>query len=176
MPSQQPDFWKPALLSGGLFGFLSAVPLLGALNCLCCSLVVGGGVLSAFLMVRASAVPLTYGHAALGGAVTGGIAAVVWGFFSMAFSFALKRDLAGEIERASEQFSGMGPEMSEVARVLAGIAAPVLFALLAAAAVVIWMPFGLAGGVLGRALFEKRTPAPPDQASGPASGLDRMGG
>ncbi len=49
MSDSGPDMLKPTLLAGVLFGIVSAMPVLGLLNCACCSLVVGCGFFAAFL-------------------------------------------------------------------------------------------------------------------------------
>jgi hypothetical protein len=167
---QQPDFWKPALLSGAIFGFVSAVPFVGFLNCLCCSLILGSGMLTAYLMIRASTVAVGYGWAALGGAVSGAVAAVMWGLFNLVFSLLLQRDFSEEIRQAAEQANQVSPGAEEAARILEGLAAPVLMAIFTLMMMVIFTPFGAAGGLIGRALFERRTPPAP--GTGEALGLD----
>ena len=172
MPQQQTDFWKPALLSGALFGFVSGIPIVGLLNCLCCSLIVSAGVLTAYLMVRGSAVPVSYGMAALGGWISAVAASLAWGVTQMLVSAVMRRDFSEEIRRAAEQAQQMTPEAGDAARILEGIAAPILLGLFTCMMMVIFSPFGVAGGLIGRAIFERRTPPPPQAGMTGSSGLD----
>jgi hypothetical protein len=43
---------KPTLISGVLFGVAGALPVIGILNCACCSLLVGAGFLAAYLYAK----------------------------------------------------------------------------------------------------------------------------
>jgi hypothetical protein len=168
MPQQQTDFWKPALLSGAVFGFVSGIPIVGLLNCLCCSLILSAGVLTAYLMVRGSAVPVSYGLAALAGWISAITAAVMWGVTQMLVSAAMRRDIAEEIREAAERAQQMTPEAASAARILEGIGGPILLALFTFMMMGIFSPFGVAGGLIGRAIFEKRTPPPPSGMAGAA--------
>lgn len=168
--SQQPDFWKPALLSGAIFGFVSAIPFVGLLNCLCCSLILSSGMLTVWLMVRGSTVPVGYGMAALGGGLSGVVAAVMWGLSTMVISTLMRRDMAEEIREAADRAQQVSPGAEAAARILEGIAAPVLMAIFCVVLMVVFTPFGVAGGMIGRAMFERRTPPPPDART--ALGLD----
>lgn len=167
---QQPDIWKPALLSGAIFGFVSSIPFVGMLNCLCCSLILGSGMLTAYLMVRGSTVVVGYGMAALGGAISGAVAAIMWGVSQLFLSLIMQRDLTEEIRQAAEQANQMSPGADEAARILEGLAAPLLMAIFTLMMIVCFTPFGAAGGLIGRAVFERRTP--PTPGAGAALGLD----
>ncbi|MGH9866730.1 MAG: hypothetical protein ACREAA_01000 [Candidatus Polarisedimenticolia bacterium] len=166
--SQQPDLWRPALISGAAFGIASAIPIVSLLNCLCCSLIISSGVLTTWMMVRGSTVAVTYGQAALGGAIAGAVAAVTWGLATLLVGMALQRDFTEDMREAAERTQQMTGE--DVAAVLEGIAAPVMLAIGSCILIVIWVPFGIAGGVIGRAIFEKRPPA----ATAAPEGLDTM--
>lgn len=52
MEKNGPGIFKPALISGLLFGFLGGAPFVGLLNCACCSLILGSGFVAAFLHSR----------------------------------------------------------------------------------------------------------------------------
>ena len=49
MDDRSPSMLKPTLIGGGVAGAVASLPLVGALNCLCCSLIIAGGFLAAFL-------------------------------------------------------------------------------------------------------------------------------
>jgi len=158
---QQPDIWRPAIISGAIFGFVSGMPIIGALNCLCCSLILAAGVMCSFMMVRASAVPLAYGHAALGGFVTGVVAALVNSFMTGFMLVVSGASLKDRIEESSHQMQQYLPNAEEASRMISSVPGYAILTMLALILLVIYAPFGAVGGVIGRALFERRTPAGP---------------
>ena len=52
MTTRKPDIFKPALISGLIFGFLGGAPIVGMLNCFCCSLILASGFTAAFLTAQ----------------------------------------------------------------------------------------------------------------------------
>jgi hypothetical protein len=52
--NQAPSMLKPALISGVAFGVAGAIPFVSALNCFCCALVIGSGMLASFLYSKES--------------------------------------------------------------------------------------------------------------------------
>ena len=53
MDNQAPSMLKSTVIGGAVFGAIAAVPLVGSmLNCLCCSLITGGGFFAAYLYSR----------------------------------------------------------------------------------------------------------------------------
>lgn len=177
-PQEPADIWKPALISGTVFGLASAIPLVGLLNCACCSLVVGSGLLSCFMMVKGSSVPVTWGRAGLAGALAGAITAIVSSMGELLVTIAMGRtieeNLNGAIDRAGEFL----PNASEAGQMLANIPSFVLIAILTVITMFVFAPFGAVGGVIGRALLEKRAlppGAPPMESAvppGPPPTLD----
>lgn len=164
------DIWKPALIAGTVFGFLSGVPIVGALNIACCSLIVGAGVLASFMMVRGSEQALTYGRAALGGMIAGAVASPVQSATSLLFTaMVLRRDPQQELQQALDSLSNYLPDAGETMKVLNSVplilwmtASMVLF-------VFVFAVFGMLGGVIGRAMFERRV-APTTPPAGSDSG------
>lgn len=161
MQTQEPaDIWKPALVSGTLFGVASAIPFVGYLNCACCSLVVGSGVMACYMMVKGSVVPVTWGRAALAGTVSGAIAAIVSSMVQLLVMIALGHSIEENINQAIDSAGQYMPNAAEAGQILSNIP-PILFVMVTAMiALVLYAPFGALGGVIGRALFEKRTPPP----------------
>jgi len=157
---QQVDIWRPALISGAIFGFIAGVPFVNLLNCLCCSLILGAGVMSSLMMVRASAGPLGYGRAALGGFVAGVVAAPASTVASSLFSILMGTNVKEQIEQSSRMMEQYLPDAGEASRVLASIPAIMITLMVTLILVVVFAPFGAIGGVIGRAIFERRTPAP----------------
>lgn len=160
---KQADLWKPALITGSIFGFVSGVPFLGAmLNCLCCSLIVGAGVMSSWMVVRGSLEPVTYGRGALAGALSGVVATVVQTVVSLLFGLMIGINPGDQIQQALDQASDLSPEMQRAAEVVASIGLVSLMVIGVLFSMVVYTAFGALGGVIGRAIFEKRPTAPPE--------------
>src|SRR5512137_1271769 len=84
------SFLKSALIGGVALGVLSALPVLGAVNCLCCAWVIGGGMLAAHLYVKDSPTPVTLGTGVLLGLLAGVVGAVVDTLFTIPLHMALR--------------------------------------------------------------------------------------
>lgn len=143
----------PALIGGGLAGVLSAIPFV---NCLCCLWIIGGAMLSAYLLSKDSKVLLTSGDGAIVGGLTGIIAAIVDFFVSIPFqamSDEMARSImekiseyADEIPEGWESFlEGGGFEASMAMNILGLLIAAVVFSIL-----------GALGGILGMSMFGKK--------------------
>jgi len=162
------DIWKPALIAGGVFGFVTGIPILGdLLTCLCCAPIVAAGVLSAYLMVKASLEPLTYGRAAIGGLLSGLIAAPASMLSTLLFLAVRGETMTDHVEESIEQMSQFSAEVQSVAEMVAGVATPILALAGVFILLIIFAPFGTVGGILGRAIFEKRSAQPPAMQPGP---------
>ncbi|HEY3175229.1 MAG TPA: hypothetical protein VGK94_05650 [Candidatus Polarisedimenticolia bacterium] len=179
------DIYKPALIAGAIFGTWSGIPILNLPNCACCSLIVGSGVLACFLMVRSGAAPVTWGRAALAGAMSGAIAALVSSMTGILVMAALGRSFEQNLQESVDRASQMIPAAAEAAEIMARIPSSIFLIATMIISVFIDAPFGALGGVLGRALFEKRAelpptappsdvmpPASPTEGSGPPEGGD----
>ena len=70
---------QPAAIAGGVLGVVSQIPLINLLNCACCALAIGGGMLASFLYFndQPAVSQRPYGDGAVLGLITGGIGAVV---------------------------------------------------------------------------------------------------
>src|SRR5262245_9480899 len=97
---QKGDLLMSSLVAGDTFGVVSGVPILGAINCLCCSLILGAGATASFLLIRSSQEPVDYGRAALAGGLAGLVAAPVWVVTSLAFLFLRGRSLEETMQEA----------------------------------------------------------------------------
>ena len=72
--TERPQMLKSTLIGGVIFGVWAAIPFLGAVNCLCCALVIGAGFLASYLYskeCRAAGVEFRPGNGALIGLVAG---------------------------------------------------------------------------------------------------------
>ncbi|MCA9809300.1 MAG: hypothetical protein KC473_03095, partial [Candidatus Dadabacteria bacterium] len=68
--------FQPALLGGLFIGVLSALPVIGALNC-CCLWVILGGMLTAYLEQQNTPLPLETSSAALSGLMAGALGGII---------------------------------------------------------------------------------------------------
>lgn len=163
MDKSAPSMLKATLIGGSVAGFVAALPVVGALNCLCCALVIGGGFFAAFLYSRdcqQAGAAFRPGNGALVGLVAGlfySIAATVTGVVVRAIMPAPNVD---EIIEQLEQFE-LEPEMVEsiaewveMSQSSSGLLMMFFLTLLVAAA------FSTIGGLIGGAVF-KVEPAPP---------------
>lgn len=158
---KQADIWKPALISGALFGFLSGVPIVNALNCACCSLIVGAGVWSSYMVIRGSLEPVAYGRAALAGLAAAIFALPVVWLTQGVIMILSPVDLMEQLRESIDQASGVSPEFAESAEMIETMGLPMIMAFFGMVQACFFTIFGTLGGVIGRALFEKRSPLPP---------------
>ena len=167
MEKSAPSIWMPALIGGGIFGLLSGIPFVGALNCACCSLVIASGFVAAFLYskeCRKSNVEFRAGSGAKVGLMAGLVHGVVWTAVSGVFQAIF--DSEASFEEAIEQIRSnpqIPPEMADnFVR---------LFEFLSSAGILVFLFLFLAlgvifatiGGLIGGAAFkvEPEAPAPP---------------
>ncbi len=155
-----PNRLKAAAIGGGAAGVASQIPGLSLVNCLCCALVVGGGMLAAFLALRNE--PATekapYGDGALIGALAGVVAAIVGAIVLIPIA-ALFGDPMEQMVRMLEGLEGIPPEVLDAmggdAAGAVGAFALVGFLMSLAVDVV----FAAIGGVIGAAVFHKKPSA-----------------
>jgi len=76
-PEGELDFLKPAVTGGLALGILSAIPLISALNVLCCLWAQAGGGLATWLLNKQRPGGLKYGDGAFAGVMSGLIGAFV---------------------------------------------------------------------------------------------------
>lgn len=162
----QEGMLKPALIGGVLLGVLSALPVVGAVNCLCCAWVIAGGVVAANLYVKSAPVAVTLGTGALLGLVTGAIGAIVDTVFSIPLHIAMAgagMGVAQQVRQAAEQLP-MTPETRDalLGIVSAGGGTGIFFMILSGIfKLVLYSLIATIGGALGVAIFEKRKPGVP---------------
>jgi len=169
MQNQQPSMIGPALIGGGVFGFLSGVPFVGALNCLCCALVIAGGFVAAYLYSRPckdAGVPFTAGNGALVGLVAGVVHAVVATVVSSLAQLALG---GGDWQQMMDQFGGqMDPEaMEQITRFMESTGPFVMVLIGLLLWLVLGAVFSTIGGAIGGAVFKQEPPAAPPAMTPP---------
>ena len=147
-----PNRTKAVLIGGGFSGVLSALPIIDVANC-CCLWVIGGGVVTAWLLQREQAEPIELGEGALGGLLAGIVAAGVFAVVSLPVQMAMgslgmfdigELDVPPEVREVIETYSS-----SAALRVLVGS-----FIMLIAGAI-----FSTLGGLLGAFFFRKAAPS-----------------
>lgn len=169
--------FQPALIGGIVLGLLSSIPYVNIGNVLCCMWVLIGGALATYLYIKKSPAPVQMGEGAVLGMIAGGIGfviSVVVGLplnilagnpFAKMFLDWLAKMNPEQGERALEQYERMtsAPFMDQVMAAFT----PFIFINL-----IIFVAFGLLGGLLAVPLFEKRKgqqvapPLPPPDFSG----------
>lgn len=135
---------KPAILGGLIVGLLSGVlSIIPIVNYCCCIWSIGGGVLAAFLYVKASPVPVRIGD----GALVGGLAGVVGGILYLIINLPITLLIVGAAGMSSQlRQAGVDVPFSPILLVvISSMVTAVILAVLATL-----------GGVIGVAIFEKR--------------------
>jgi hypothetical protein len=159
MNEQTPSIWMPSLIAGGVFGVLSGMPLIGALNCACCALVIGCGVLAAFLYSRScreAGVGFRPGRGALVGLAAGLFHALAATVISTIANL-----IVGDFERSLEQmqqFMPPDPEAAEaverMVEIMESLGPIGMFFIGLIFWVVLSSIFATIGGLIGGALFK----------------------
>jgi hypothetical protein len=142
-------------------GVLSALPLVNFGNCCCCLWVICGGALAAYLRQQNSPTQIEAAEGALVGLMAGAVGGVIATILSIPFLL-----LVGPYQRQiMERVLANNPDVPAEAREAiqrfgagAGAAMTIVGMLIT---IVIDVVFGLIGGLLGIALFKKKTPPPP---------------
>lgn len=155
---------KPALIGGVVLGILSSLPVI---NCLCCFWVIAGGVIAAYLYVKDSSVPVTLGRGVSLGLLTGFLGAIVMALFSIPLHLLVNPGV-GMLEQMRQSMSQVPNVPPETRRMMEGLFAHggIFYALSLIFMLAFCCVFGMAGGAIGVAIFEKRkpgdsTPPPP---------------
>jgi hypothetical protein len=163
MANQEPPMLKAALVSGAIFGFVAGLPGFELLNCACCSLMIGSGVLAAYLYAKdCRATGLFFGAAR--GATVGLISSLFYTIVT-ALIQAARRGLFGVPDPAEAlevmERLGVPPESLEIAsrwvelmQGWIGMVFEFFFTLLLAAV------FATIGGLIGGAAFKVEPPPP----------------
>ena len=155
-------FTQPALVGGTVLGVLSALPIVAAGNICCCLWVVSGGAVAAYLLQQNDPAPITTGDGALVGLFAGLIGAFIYLALSIPITILIapmeRAFMQGLLERLSENVGsmpadlrgGMGSYIGQGIGLMIGF----IFMLFLGSG------FSTLGGLLGAALFRRRSPAP----------------
>lgn len=146
---------QPALLGGVYIGVLSALPFINIGNCLCCMWVVTGGMLTVYLQQQSKPEPVETADAVVGGLLAGLVGAVV----SAVLGF-LMTSVTGPMADETIRQVLENPELPAEARdFLSRFASSRSMAFLGLVVTIpVFCVFSMLGGLLGLALFRKKTP------------------
>lgn len=158
-----PPRLQPAIYGGLFIGVLSALPLINIGNCFCCMWVIGGGLLTTYLMQQNYPYPIKVEDALLGGLLAG----VIGGAVSTILSIPMAMMMGGYQARMLERLAS-NPDMPEQTRQLLenfatnSLAFGAIRLVAGLISVAVDAVFGMLGGLLGVALFRKKDvpPAP----------------
>ncbi len=168
--NSSPSIWKAAAIGGSVAGFLSALPLVGALNCLCCSLIVGGGFLAAFMQSGACkrmGAPFGPGPGAMVGLACAPFYAIVSSLVGLLLrAIGLAPDPEQMMEQMRDGMADAPPEVAEMMEKFVGAAAGGSVLLSIVMGLVFGAIFCTIGGLIAGAVF-KNQPAPPVASSPP---------
>jgi len=160
----QEGMLKPALIGGVVLGILSALPIISAVNCLCCAWVIAGSMLAANLYVKSSSVAVTLGRGVGLGFLTGAIGAVVDVLFAIPIHLMMRGmgvNFMEPLREAVEQIPNIPPETKEaLGSIFTEGSGSGIFFIIAGGffTLFIYSIVGMLGGALGVAIFEKRRP------------------
>ena len=152
--------FKAALIGGGVFGVLAALPYINMINVVCCALYIGGGVLAAYLYLKDQppAEKTPYGDGALVGLIAGAIGGVVTTIVgALVLASGLGPDM-GDPGAALDQLDQAGIELPDIVRDMlggGGISAAMLGTQLVMN-VILYGIFATLGGLVGVAIFHKK--------------------
>jgi len=150
---------QPVLLGGLFIGVLSALPVINAGNCCCCLWIVAGGVLAVYLRQQSYHGQINAAEGALVGLFAGLLGGIIGALLSIPIQMMLGPLQQEWISRILESNPDVPAEMRDMMqRTVAGGAVQGIFALVN---VVISAVFGLLGGLLGVAIFNRKAPPQP---------------
>jgi hypothetical protein len=145
---------KPAVIGGLVMGALSALPVVSLGNGCCCLWVICGGLVAAYMLQEQEPGPISPAD----GATVGLFAGVIGAFVSLVFSIPLGLLLAPMQRQLVDRLLQSGqlpPEFERFASSMVGVVGFVLgFMALLMAGVI----FSTLGGLLGAAIFKRKTP------------------
>ena len=114
-PEGELEFLKPAVTGGLFLGVLSAVPLIGGLNVICCLWAQAGGALGAWLLNKQRPGTLKYGDGAFVGLISGLIGAFVATLITIPIELVmLTPETAAQIRERMSQVPNMSPAVRDM--------------------------------------------------------------
>ncbi len=170
---EKPSKTQPALLGGLVIGLLWSIPFVNLINLCCCIGVLGGGALTAWLLIKRSpTLPVSAGDGAvvgmLAGLVGAGIYLILGVPIGLVFSqsgMSVVRSIFGslnnpEVNRAMEEAIRSSENEGLGARVVGQLVSWFITS-------VVSIGFAAIGGLIGVSMFEKRKGQYPPQGPPP---------
>jgi hypothetical protein len=151
----KPSVVQPALIGGLVIGVLSVLPIIDLGNWCCCLWIISGGVVAIYLLQQAQSAPVTAADGALVGLLAGLVGAFVYGLLSIPldlYTAPMRRQM---LERVISQMD-VPPAFRDLARRVS--TGPVVILLGFVRMLFLGVIFSTLGGVLGAAIFGKKTP------------------
>ncbi len=151
---------QPVLFGGLFMGVLSALPIISIGNC-CCLWVIGGGMVTAYLIQHGKTDPIQLGEGAFGGFLSGIAGAVIYAIVALPIQLVTAPLQRGMMDGLLESSADIPPEVREMFEGLGaggGFAAVAIgfFFMLA-----VGMIFSTLGGLLGALIFRSSPPQAP---------------
>ncbi|UCE22048.1 MAG: hypothetical protein JSV46_07500 [Candidatus Aminicenantes bacterium] len=161
MNEQKTLVLTPALIGGAIAGVLSGIPIV---SCMCCLWIIGGAILSTYLLGKNTPTPLASSDGAIIGVFTGIVAAVVKTILDVILTPLNKEIYLRLMERFAEYMQEMPPGFEEMfsESSFETTVPKILFELLISG--IIFSALGALGGIIGISLFKKKPPQPPQGA------------
>ena len=156
--------FKSALMGGGVFGAIAALPYVGMLNSVCCALYIGGGVLAVYFYLKehVPAPKAPYADGAVVGVLTGVIGGVVTTIVGAIFMALGLVPFVSETAEVFAQLEQAGVELPDFVRDIATGegAGAVLLGIQLVMNVIMFEIFGILGALVGVAIFHKKDANP----------------
>ena len=150
---------QPALLGGVFIGVMSALPIVNIGNCCCCLWVLAGGALAVYLRKQNATVPITAAEGALVGLLAGAIGGVIGAVLNIPIQMMMGPMQAEWLGRIAAGNDDMPAEMREmIDRMAAGGALGAAGIFMSLVNIVTSTIFGMLGGLLGVAIFNRNSP------------------
>lgn len=153
------DRLQPALWGGLFIGILSALPIVNAGNCCCCLWVICGGVLATYLRQQPGPAKIDAAEGALVGLMAGAVGGIIASLLSIPMQMLMGPMQAQFLERILASNPDVPAEARDAARrFTTGVGFQLVNMIVS---FVVYVIFGMLGGLLGVAIFKKSTPPPP---------------
>jgi len=147
---------QPAFIGGLVLGVLSGLPIVSGGNVCCCLWLVVGGVVAAYLLQQNQSTAITPGDGAVVGLLAGVIGAFVYLVVSIPVGILLAPFEQRLYERLIQSMENVPPQLRGYAGGPAGVGLRTAIGFMLI--LVLGAIFSTLGGVIGAAIFAKKTP------------------
>ena len=149
---------QPVLLGGLLTGVLSVLPIISIANC-CCVWVVGGGMVTAYLIQHGRSEPIQLSEGALGGFLSGVVGAAFYAALSVPIQFLIMPLQRDAVEGLLASVADVPLEVRELLEALSSSGSFVTVFIGFVVMLLVGMIFSTLGGLLGALIFRSSPPA-----------------